>query len=326
MSALTSQIVQTLDHGMEQKTDHMINGFSKELQDGVGRVVLGKEHAIHLAVTTLLAGGHLLIEDKPGVGKTLLARALARCLDVPFQRVQCTADLLPADIIGAHVYHPTTGDISFRPGPVFTSILVADELNRTPPRTQSALLQCMAEGRITLDRETRDLPDPFFVVATQNPMTFPGTYPLPESQLDRFLMRIRLGYPETESEIDIVTQEDGHRALDDLQPIATREQLREAQRAVDKVKLQRDLAAYLVELAHRTRSSAEVALGVSPRGAQALHRACRARAVSMGRDYVVPEDVRTLLVPVYGHRMSLRGSASAEVVLQEILSSTPIPD
>lgn len=307
--------------------DQEIDALAQKLQDAVGRVLVGKSRAIQLALTTLLARGHLLIEDRPGVGKTLLARALARSLALPFQRVQCTADLLPADIIGAQVYDPQTGDISFRPGPVFTSVLVADELNRTPPRTQSALLECMQEKRVTVDRQSHVLSDPFFVVATQNPMTFAGTYPLPESQLDRFLMRIRIGYPDTENEIEIVSREDGHEMLADMRPVATVEELRAAQQAVREVTVHPDLVSYIVELAAQTRQNPEVRLGVSTRGAQALHRACRAHAVLAGRDYVVPEDVRQLAAPVFEHRMNARGGeTAAEALLGEIMTSVASPD
>jgi MoxR-like ATPase len=301
--------------------------LASRLQSVIGQVLLGKDSAIELAITTLFAGGHLLIEDHPGVGKTLLARSLAKALDLPFQRVQCTSDLLPADILGAQVYQPMTGEITFRPGPVFTSVLLADELNRTPPRTQSALLECMAEGRVSLDRQVMELPQPYFVVATQNPMSAAGTYPLPENQLDRFLMRIRLGYPDPEHELRIVAQEDGHRAAADVVPVASREQVMAERAMVDKVQLSRELAAFIVELVGRTRSASEVHLGVSTRGAQAMHRACRARAVVHGRDYVVPDDVRALLLPVWGHRLTMRGgSGAAEALLHEILATTPMPD
>jgi len=312
---------------MEAGTAQHRNGFTARLKDNVSRVLLGKDETIELALTALLAGGHLLIEDKPGVGKTVLARSIARSLGLPFQRVQCTADLLPSDLLGAHVYHPTNGDITFQKGPVFTSVLVADELNRTPPRTQSALLQCMAEGRVSIGRQTEQLPDPFFVIATQNPMSFAGTYPLPENQLDRFLMRIRIGYPDGTRELEIVAQEDGHRLLESLEPVADREALLAARAAVDKVHVEREIVAYIVELARRTRASTDIELGVSPRGAQALHRACRARAVLENRDYVVPDDVHRLILPVFGHRMTLHGrNVSPETLLTGILAETGAPD
>jgi len=303
-----------------------MEGFAQRLKENVCRVLIGKEHAVELAITTLVAGGHLLIEDRPGVGKTLLARALARSLDVPFQRVQCTADMLPADILGAQVYHPNTGEIVFRPGPVFTNVLLADELNRTPPRTQSALLECMQERHVSMDRQVHELPDPFFVVATQNPLQFAGTYPLPESQLDRFLMRISLGYPDTQDEIMIVVAEDGHERLLDLAPVATVDDLHAVRAALQKVSVEGELVSYMVELAGRTRSSGDVMLGVSSRGTQALHRACRAKAVCQGRDYVVPEDVRVLAKPVFAHRMRTRGGdAATEAVLGEIMDTTAMP-
>lgn len=301
--------------------------LARRIHGNVSRVLLGKDGAIELAITTLLAGGHLLIEDKPGVGKTLLARALARSLDLPFQRLSCTADLLPSDIVGAQVWHPGKGEVTFRPGPVFTSVLVADELNRTPPRTQSALLECMQERRVTIERTTHALPDPFFVVATQNPLSFAGTYPLPENQLDRFLMRIRIGYPDPDTELLIVQQSDGHAALEALTSVATPDELRAARARVEGVTMHKDLARGIVALAQATRLAHDARMGVSPRGAQALHRACRARAVALGRDYVVPDDVHALLVPVFAHRMSVRGGdGAAEAMLTELVANAALPD
>jgi MoxR-like ATPase len=300
--------------------------LAQKLVESIGQNLRGKEDAIELALVCLFGGGHLLIEDHPGVGKTLLARSLARSLDLPFQRVQCTADLLPSDITGAQIYHPRTGELTFRPGPVFTSILLVDELNRTPPRTQSALLECMAERRVTIDRETHALPDPFFVVATQNPITAAGTYPLPENQLDRMMLCIRIGHPTPEHEIDVVAREDGHRLADDLRPVASREDVIAARTAVDGVRCDREIAAFIVELAHRTRSNGDALLGVSTRGAQALHRACCARAFVHGRDFVVPDDVRALLVPAWGHRLTMRSGGEAAALLHEVLADTPLPD
>lgn len=306
--------------------------LAARLQQAVGRVLLGKPEAIELAVTTLLAGGHLLIEDHPGVGKTLLARSLARALDLPFQRIQCTADLLPSDVIGAQVYDPRTGEVHFRPGPVFTSVLLADELNRMPPRTQSALLECMAEHKVTVDRETHDLPEPFFVVATQNPTTSAGTYLLPDNQLDRFLMRIRIGHPDADHEARALGLDEGHRRAHEVPKVATREELVQAMRAVDAVKVSDELAQWIVALANRTRRAPDVALGVSTRGAQALHRAARARAMVHGRDYVVPDDVLALVAPTWAHRIVLRNAGSAaaagaaEAVLAEIVAGAATPD
>ena len=304
-----------------------MDDLARRIQDNISRILLGKEQATQLAITTLFAGGHLLIEDKPGVGKTLLARALARSLDLPFQRLSCTSDLLPSDIVGAQIYRPGTGEITFRPGPVFTSVLVADELNRTPPRTQSALLECMQERRVTIERTTHALPDPFFVVATQNPLSAAGTYPLPENQLDRFLMRIRIGYPDADTEVQIVQKREGHQALEELLPVARPEELLAARAQVEHVKVHQDLARYMVSLAHATRTAHDVRMGVSPRGVQSLHRACRARAMTLGRDYAIPDDVRALLVPVFAHRMTVRGGdGAAEAMLMELLSTVAMPD
>jgi MoxR-like ATPase len=299
--------------------------LAQQLLDTVGQSLRGKEDAIELALVALFAGGHVLIEDQPGVGKTLLARSLALALELPFQRLQCTADLLPSDILGGQIYQPKTGELLFRPGPVFTSVLLADELNRTPPRTQSALLECMAERRVTIERTTHQLPDPFFVIATQNPLTAAGTYPLPENQLDRFLLCLHIGYLDAEHEIEVVAREDGHRFADDIRPVAKREALLEARRQVDGIRCARELVAFMVELANRTRSHAEIVQGVSTRGAQALHRACRARALVHGRAFVVPDDVRALLLPTWGHRISTR-NGDTEAQLHAILAGTPLPE
>ncbi len=303
-----------------------MNPLASKLIEAVGRTVHGKQDAIELAVTALLAGGHLLVEDLPGVGKTLMARSLALSLDLPFQRIQCTADLLPSDLIGAQIYHPRTGDLTFRKGPVFTSVLMADELNRTPPRTQSALLECMAERRVTVDRETYKLPDPFFVIATQNPLSAAGTYMLPDNQLDRFLLRIELGHLEPEFEVDVVSSEDGHRLVDQLDPVATSDDLLAAQAAIDAVRCDRELVTFVVALANRTRTSNDFLQGVSTRGAQALHRACRARAFVRGRDFVVPDDLRALVVATWAHRLTPRSGANADALLEDLLASVQLPD
>lgn len=300
--------------------------LARLLLDAIGQSLRGKEDAIELALIALFAGGHVLIEDQPGVGKTLLGKSLAKALDLPFQRLQCTADLLPSDIVGAQVYQPKTGELSFRPGPVFTSVLLADELNRTPPRTQSALLECMAERRVTVDRTSHELPDPFFVIATQNPLTAAGTYPLPENQLDRFLLCLRIGHLDPEHEVEVVAREDGHRLAEGLRPVASRDDLLGARAAVDAVRCDRDLAAFMVALAGHTRRSPDAVQGVSTRGAQALHRACRARAFVHGRAYVVPDDVRALLLPVWAHRLGTRSGAGTEALLHAALAETPMPD
>lgn len=268
--------------------------------------MLGKEDAIRFAVTCLFAGGHLLIEDAPGVGKTMLSRAIARSTTLRFGRIQCTADLLPSDILGAEFWNPATQEINVRRGPVFANVVLADELNRMPPRSQSALLECMAEGQVTLGRERHQLEAPFFVVATQNPITSAGTYPLPSNQLDRFLMRLHIGYPSAAHEAEAVRREDGHDGLEELEAVASSEDLLAARAAVSRVQLADELVRWIVDFASATRDEPDFETGLSTRGAQALHRCARAYALVRGRDYVVPDDLDRLIPLVCSHRVRSR--------------------
>jgi MoxR-like ATPase len=269
----------------------------------VGRLLLGKDEQIRLALCCLLARGHLLIEDLPGMGKTTLSHALARVLDLSYSRVQFTSDLLPADIVGVSVFDQSNNAFSFHPGPVFSQILLADEINRTTPRTQSALLEAMGEGQVTVDGVTRPLPQPFFVIATQNPIHQSGTYPLPESQLDRFLMRIELGYPDPRAERQMFTRASGAVRVEDLRSCLTVAELEEIRDAVDDVHASDNLLDYLQRLVAYTRNAAEFACGLSPRGALALLHCARTWALMSGRNHVVPEDLQKVLPAVASHRL-----------------------
>ncbi len=269
----------------------------------VSTVLLGKERQVRLALCCLISGGHLLIEDLPGMGKTTLAHALARVLGLQYRRVQFTSDLLPGDILGASIFDRQTNQFKFLPGPVFTQVLLADEINRATPKTQSALLEAMAEGQVTTDGETRELPQPFFVIATQNPVSQAGTYALPESQLDRFLMRLSLGYPDAAAERRLLTGEDAAHKLPQLKQCVTPEQLQKIQRAVAQVHASDALLDYVQRLIHFTRSEPGFAFGLSPRGALALLRSAKAWALLSGRGHVVPEDVQAVLSAVVEHRV-----------------------
>jgi MoxR-like ATPase len=302
-----------------------------KLRVNVASVLLGKPEVIELALVTLLAEGHLLIEDVPGIGKTLLAKALARSLDCSFHRVQFTPDLLPSDLIGTSVFHQTTSTFVFQPGPLFTQVVLADEINRATPRTQSALLEAMNDRQVSVDGQTRPLGPPFFVLATQNPYEFEGTYPLPESQLDRFLLRLRIGYPDREAEKRILT---GHRTgepVDELQPVLNAAELVGLQQAVRQVRVDDSLADYVLDLIDATRGHPDVYLGGSTRASLALYRASQAQAVVEGRDYVVPDDVKRLAVAVLAHRILPRSArqggpgAAAEAIVEEVVKQTPVP-
>jgi MoxR-like ATPase len=304
-----------------------------DLQRSIARVVKGKEEVIKLALTTLLARGHLLIEDVPGVGKTTLAHALARSFHCSFQRIQFTSDMLPSDVIGVSVYNPVAQEFEFKPGPIFANIIVADEINRTTPKTQSALLEAMNESQITVDNRTHPLPKPFLVLATQNPIEHHGTYPLPESQLDRFLMRIRMGYPARESEKEIIRNHSAAGSVDQLAPLMDAADVIAMQETVASVKVEESLLDYALEVVERTRQSEQLTLGVSPRGAVMLHRAAQARAFLEGRDYCLPDDFKRLILPVFAHRVVVssryvstqKKSDQAEAILREILDTTRVP-
>ena len=299
----------------------------------VERALQGKRSAIELCLVGLVARGHLLVEDVPGVGKSTLAHALARSLDLPFARIQFTSDLLPADILGVSTWDPQSGAFSFRPGPIFHAVVVADELNRTPPRTQSALLEAMAEGQVSLEGTTRQLPQPFLVIATLNPQEQQGTYPLPESQLDRFLLRLSLGYPAREVERGLLLSRRGPEPVGALQPVAGALEVRRLQEAADAVRLDGAVADYLLAIVAATRDGDRFSLGVSTRGALALAAASRARALVQGRDYVLPEDVKALAIPVLAHRVLPAGRdawdadrGEAERLLAEVIAETPVPE
>ncbi len=304
-----------------------------ELQRAIATIIKGKDEAIKLALVTLFAHGHLLIEDVPGVGKTMLARSLARCFNCSFHRIQFTSDLLPSDVIGISVYNQHNQKFEFKPGPVFANVVLADEINRTTPKTQSALLEAMNEFQVTVDNRTYPLPQPFMVLATQNPIEHHGTYPLPESQLDRFLLRIRMGYPEPASEKEIVHSQTGSQALERLQPVMPAEEVVAWQEQVRRVRVDEALMDYTLAIVERSRRSEYLSLGVSPRGSMMLYRAAQALAFLEGRDYALPDDFKRLVIPVFAHRVivssryisTLRKSDQAEAILQEILDTTEVP-
>jgi MoxR-like ATPase len=300
------------------------------LQSQLGRVILGKPEAIEHVLVALLAGHHLLMEDVPGVGKTTLAKALARCFSGEFRRVQFTPDLLPTDILGSSVYSPRDGSFTFKEGPVFAHVLLADEINRASPRTQSALLEAMSEGQVSSEGTTRLLPTPFLVLATQNPVEFHGTYPLPEAQLDRFGLRIGLGYPAAEQEADVLFSQTERHPLESVAPVLSAEEVLALQAQTRRVRVERSLGRYMVSLAEATRRHPSVRLGCSPRGTLMLFRAAQARALFEGRAFVVPEDVKTQGVPVLAHRLGLETKArytgvSKEDIVREILDAVPVP-
>ena len=304
-----------------------------ELQAAIERVIKGKSEAVRLAIVTLIAGGHLLVEDVPGVGKTTLAHALARALDCTFQRIQFTSDLLPSDVIGVSVYNQHTGVFDWKPGPVFANVVLADEINRTTPKTQSALLEAMAEGHVTVEGMTHPLPAPFIVVATQNPIEHHGTYPLPESQLDRFMLRLRIGYPGTDDEKEILRDRERTDPLDDLRPVMSAKDIIDLQRQVSEVSVDDALVDYLMRIVNATRETEMLDLGVSPRGTLALFRAAQALALTEERTYCVPDDIKRLVLSVFAHRIvvssrfssSLRRSEESEAVLKEIMKTVSVP-
>jgi MoxR-like ATPase len=305
----------------------------ERLQGAVETVIKGKPEAIRLAIVTLIAAGHLLVEDVPGVGKTTLAHALARALDCNFQRIQFTSDLLPSDVIGLSVYNQHSGIFEWKPGPVFANVVLADEINRTTPKTQSALLEAMAERHVTVEGKTHDLPAPFIVLATQNPIEHHGTYPLPESQLDRFMLRLRIGYPAPADEQKILRDREYTDPLDDLGPVMTAREVVELQQTVASVAVDDVLVQYLMRIVAATRTSEMLDLGVSPRGTLSLFRAAQALALTEDRTYCIPDDIKRLVVPVFAHRIvvssrfssSLRRSEEAEAVLNEILKTVSVP-
>lgn len=302
--------------------------LAQKLRENLSRVIIGKEHEITLVLTALLAGGHILLEDVPGTGKTTLAKALARSLDCRFARVQFTPDLLPADITGMRVYSQQTGAFTFIQGPAFTNVFLADEVNRATPRTQSALLECMEEKQITEGGVTYPLDAPFLVIATQNPIETQGTFPLPEAQLDRFLMRLSLGYPTQEEALALMQRFIQAQPLAELSPVATGAEVLAAAQRVRDVRVDVDIMKYMSSLVAAARNPEKVRLGPSPRALLALMRACQAYAAIHGRDYVIPDDVKALAIPVLAHRIVLRGvnyQQSAEHFMQELLSRVDVP-
>ncbi|HXD31937.1 MAG TPA: MoxR family ATPase [Pyrinomonadaceae bacterium] len=313
-------------------TAHAVESVDR-LQRAIETVIKGKPESVRLAIVTLLAGGHLLVEDVPGVGKTTLAHALARALACTFQRIQFTSDLLPSDVIGLSIYNQHSGVFEWKPGPIFANVVLADEINRTTPKTQSALLEAMAERQVTVEGITHRLPQLFIVLATQNPIEHHGTYPLPESQLDRFMLRLRIGYPETSAEKQMLRDREFVDPLDSLKPVLSDVDVVELQEMVSAVTVDDALVEYLMRIVNATRDSEMLDLGVSPRGTLSLFRAAQALALTEDRSYCIPDDIKRLVLPVFAHRIlvssrfssSLRRSEEAEAVLTEIIKTVSVP-
>lgn len=318
---------------MPLQTGTAATSRAAQLEKAVRTVIRGKDEVVRQALVSMLARGHLLIEGVPGVGKTTLGQALARALECSFQRVQFTSDMLPSDVLGISIWSAVEQAFEFKRGPVFTNVLLADEINRTTPKTQSALLEAMNEGQVTVDVHSYPLPQPFLVIATQNPVEHHGTYPLPESQLDRFLMRVRMGYPGEDAEREILRSAAGAVQLEKMQPVLSSADVLEMQQAVVGVKVDDALVNYTLEIVKKTRESEYLSLGVSPRGSQMLYRAAQAMAFLEGRSFCTPEDFKPLVVPVFAHRVvvnalyssTLKKSEQAEQILREIVESVPVP-
>ncbi len=307
-----------------------IKAFSERVIDNLQKVIIGKRQSIELIVIGLLCQGHVLIEDVPGVGKTMLARSLARSLDCTFNRIQFTPDMLPSDVTGVSIYNQQTNNFEFRPGPIIGQIILADEINRATPKTQAALLEAMEEHQVTVDGETHILPKPFMVMATQNPIEYEGTFPLPEAQLDRFLLRLRLGYPSMSDEIRVLDDQQIQHPLETLKSVVNVEEILQAADAVKHIFISPELKRYIVQLTTRTRQSADVYLGASPRGSLALARSSQARAALLGRDHVLPDDIQALAISVLAHRVIVSPAArlsdlSPDRIVTEVIQATPVP-
>lgn len=328
-SAATDQDPQhAADQRLPQQWSELLSGIDSVRSELQG-VIRGKAEVIDSVLIAMLAEGSVLLEDVPGVGKTTLAKSIAALFDLDFQRVQCTPDLLPADILGSSIFQPSTGTFEFRRGPVFCDLLIADEINRASPRTQSALLEAMAESQVTIDGRRYDLQQPFLVVATQNPSGFEGTFALPESQLDRFLLRLSMDYPDHASEVELLLDQPTDDPDFKLEPVMHRDDLTKLQRLVRHVRVDSKVADYIVEIAKATRRDSRLRVGCSPRGSKMLMRAAQARAVLMGREFVVPDDVQELVVPVVGHRIALRSVSSNAMesahILHELVAQIEVP-
>lgn len=306
-----------------------IQALAARVRENISRVIVGKEQEVTLLLTSVLCRGHVLMEDVPGTGKTMLAKSLAKSIDCQFSRIQFTPDLLPGDVTGLSVFDARKAEFVFKPGPVFTNILLADEINRATPRTQSALLECMEERQVTLDGETRRLDEPFLVVATQNPIETQGTFPLPEAQLDRFLMKLKMGYLSHEDAVKVLDRFIANDPLTELSPVCTAEEIHAAQKTIAECAVSPAVRSYIAALCEATRRAANVVLGVSPRGMLALMRACQAYALIQGRDFVTPDDVKALALPVLAHRVVVRGvygqTDASEAAVKEALTACEVP-
>lgn len=307
-----------------------VNTFSNRLIENIEKVIVGKRDTLEQAVISLLCQGHLLIEDVPGVGKTMLARSLARSLGCSFSRIQFTPDMLPSDVTGVSIFNQVSREFEFRPGPIMAQIILADEINRATPKTQAALLEAMEERQVTVDGITHILPKPFLVMATQNPIEYEGTFPLPEAQLDRFFLRVKLGYPDMEQEIQVMERQQFKHPIEALDKVVSEADLKEAQEMIKKIHVSRPIELYIVEITRRTREFPDVYLGSSPRGSLTLYRAGQARAAMQGRSYVLPDDIKALAEPALSHRIILGPAArlrefKGSDVLTEILLGVPVP-